>query len=187
MHVISARMGALQEVCQRVAVHFMIASTHKGGGEMTSVVNAAVAEMFVALIIWALIERYGMRGKREGWLRTIGLFVVIWIALAALHLMLLRQTESDRIDAKLKVENAAAIDAKQVAATLAANKPQLEAILGRIAQGGSVDRQTHDRFWSLMPQSTPEDRQELMSSMMEGVPHGMVLSSWTSGTLSFRR
>ena len=150
---------------------------------MIALMNAAMAEVITALIIWAVIERFGRVAKTKGKLRSFGLFMTLWVMAVAVHLFVLKPSDHTVAAASEPTTVGAVSEADTT--TVAANKPELQAIARQVATGATVDRQVHDHFWSLIPKtlwSTPERRQETLAGLDEGVRFQKTL--WDSLLLS---
>lgn len=132
------------------------------------IINTALGEIITALIIWALIARYGRIAKNKG-LRSFGIFLLIWAMVTAFHAIVL--TPAERLTSPSATANAGVSANGQ--ATFEANKPQLQEILRDVQLNRlAVDQKTHDLFWSLIPPSvvsTPARRQEALSGFSEGM------------------
>lgn len=152
---------------------------------MTSLINIALTEIVTALIVWALIERFVHVAKTRGKLRSFGVFLVVWVVVVALHIYIL--SPSERLGAfasETATKTAEDIGFKD-AETLAANKPELQAIIRQVATGSTLDQQTHDHFWSLIPASlwsTPDRRQDTLAGLDEGMQFQRAF--WQSALLS---
>lgn len=53
---------------------------------MNSLIYIALIEGFTALIIWALIERFGHISRKKGKPASFGIFIILWVMLFGLHL-----------------------------------------------------------------------------------------------------
>lgn len=135
-------------------------------------VNVALTEIVTALIVWALIERFGHVAKTKGRLRSFGVFLIVWAVAVALHIYVM--SPSERLNAfasETSKDTADDISSKDTA-TFAANKPELQSIIRQVLMGGALDQQTHDHFWSLIPASlwsTPDRRQGTLAGLDEGM------------------
>lgn len=151
---------------------------------MAHLMGVALTELITALIIWALIERFGHVARDKGKLRSFGVFLGLWVAVVALHLYVMPYPMEGGATAA-EAPKATDTIPDQDAATLESHKPELQAIVRQVAQGGTVDQQTHDHFWSLIPASlwsTPERRQATLGGIDEGM--GFQKAFWLSVLLS---
>jgi len=137
---------------------------------MTWLYNSAITEVITALIIWALIERFGRVAKSHGRLHSVGVFLAAWVVVTVAHMILLPEPLAS-LPPQAPTADRNAVDAKDTA-KFEANKPELLAIAQQVIYGAQVDQQTHSRFWSLIPASvvnTPERRQEAIDGFDLGI------------------
>jgi hypothetical protein len=130
--------------------------------------NSAITELITALIIWALIERFGRIAKSHGRFRPVWLFLTVWAGVTVCHMALIPPSIAKPLVASPSEPSATNSDT----ATLEANRPELLAIAQQVARGGTVDKQTHDHFWSLIPGSLVdrcENRQEVLAGFDDGI------------------
>lgn len=137
------------------------------GAEMIRLLDIAMSEILTALIIWALIVGVRRAFKVKVTFRSVGLFLMIWMAVIVFHIIMLPSPVEHLANAS--PEPVAAIGVAedgQDLATLLANKPQLQSIIRQVVGGSAVDQKTHDLFWSLIPASlvsTPEHRKDVVA------------------------
>ena len=146
-------------------------------------INIAMAELILAIIIWALVERFGHVSNVRGKLASFGLFLAIWGAAITLHILIVKPSfqVAKYASARIPDDATSASDA----ATLAANKGELQTIVRKVIMGASVDQRMHAHFWSLIPASfrkTEERRKDLLSQLDAGMVFQKVL--WESLLLS---
>lgn len=148
---------------------------------MIWLLNDAIANLLLALIIWAIIIRFVVK-KRWLTLASLGWFLAIWFVITAADAIMEVQNrrlvsmavQTERLFGSQIAPKAFADEntANVKSSGLAANMPELRSMIRDVISGGVVDRQIHNRFWSLIPLSlvsTPIERRDLINTFSKGI------------------
>ena len=140
---------------------------------MTWLLEIAIDNTPLALIIWAIAAWFAR--KKISRRASFGWFMIIWtvVMLAAIA----QEASINRNYRLARIASAHEASMKQATAlaTLAANQPEIESIATKVENGGVVDKEIHDHFWSLIPQplvATPQRREDMINSFRKGIVAG---------------
>jgi len=176
---------------------------------MGSFLEMLLGEAIWALLIWALILKVRSRRKAKDsgpttdslppgmtssprgsmWTKLtegeLGLFLAIWAVLVAMHIFIFPSAnDRERAAPEAVLTNVKATDHKN-SETLFAKNAEVLSIVRQVILGGVVDKQTHDRFWSAVPESlksTSAGRQAVRAVGVKDMQYQM--DFWKSVLLS---